>query len=68
MSLKAFHLLFITAATLLSLFFATWSVRQFAADRNFLYVVTAIAALGAGGGLVYYGSRFARKLKHVSFL
>lgn len=69
MSLKAFHIVFITASTLLAVGFATWSFWNYYSDRgskmDLLYgalsVVVAIA-------LVVYGRYVLKKLKNISNL
>jgi hypothetical protein len=69
MSLKALHLVFITAATLLSFGFAAWCFRAYATGETAkLGLILGVASLVAGLGLVIYGRYFLKKLKHVSFL
>jgi heme A synthase len=66
MSLKAIHIVFIIASTLLSIFFGIWAVREFlgpeGGPEHLLYGVLSIAALV---GLVFYGRYFLRKMKHI---
>ena len=68
MSLKAFHFVFIGASILLSLGFAVWAVKEFAADGSAVSGLFALLGLLAGAALVRYGLGVARKLKHVSYL
>ncbi len=69
MSLKAFHILFILAATLLSLFFGTWSIRHYrVGDASLFELILGIASLGLSVLLIGYGRYFLRKLKHISYL
>ena len=65
MSLKAFHVFFITAAVLLSFGFGTWGF--FEHQRTGAPVTILYTALGfvCGGGLIAYGLWFLRKLKGV---
>jgi len=68
MSLKAFHLFFISASTVLALGFASWCFIEYRAHSNALYAVAGGAAAASGVALVYYGLRFARKLKDIGSL
>ena len=60
MSLRAFHIVFVTVCTLLCAFFAVWAF-GFAADRT--AVITALGVIGAIGtlGMPVYGVYFYRK-------
>ena len=60
MSLKNFHLLFISCAVLLALFVAVWAFGE-RVDRGNVMVVPAAAALAAGVGLVLYELSFLRR-------
>ncbi len=68
MSLKAFHLIFVTALTSLAFGCSAWKFKTFAADRANLDLALAIAALLGGIAVIVYGKYFLKKLKHVSFL
>jgi membrane associated rhomboid family serine protease len=61
MSLKAFHLIFVTLLTALSFGFATWA---FSSGKIIL------GALGALAGIlvIIYGFYFLKKLKKISYL
>jgi hypothetical protein len=61
MSLKAFHLVFVTAMSSLTFGCALW---RFAAGDAFWGSLAA----AAGVGVIIYGIYFLKKLKHVSFL
>jgi hypothetical protein len=68
MSLKAFHVIFITAAVLLAFGFGAWMLDVHkdsgaAADYNL-----GIGSLVVGVALVGYEIYFLRKLKNVSYL
>jgi len=70
MSLKAIHLVFISASTLLAMGFSGWSLSNFFAPEG---GVKLDLALGLGSalsavGLMVYGVYFLKKLKNVSFL
>ena len=60
MSLKNFHLLFISCAVLLAIFVAVWAFGERSA-RGEVMVVAAVAALAAGAGLVVYERTFLRR-------
>ena len=68
MSLKAFHVVFILASTLLSVGFGAWAVREFSTTREAANLVMAGGAFVAGVALIWYSRWFLRKLKHVSYL
>ncbi len=69
MSLKAFHLLFISAATALALGCAIWGLKNYFSDSG----RPADLAFGLGSvavavGLVVYERYFLKKLKRESYL
>jgi ABC-type Mn2+/Zn2+ transport system permease subunit len=64
-SLRAFHLLFITLSVILTAFFATWALGQYSAAHDASYVVVAAGSLAAGLGLVLYGAQFQRKTRNL---
>ena len=68
MSLKGFHIVFVTLSTLLALAFAGWSFRVWSAGGGGLYLALAAAGGLAAVGLVVYGVWFLRKRKDVSSL
>lgn len=68
MSLKAFHLIFITAASLLAFGFGAWLLRSPAAEATTGNLVGGIASLVVGMGLLIYEGYFIKKLKNVSYL
>jgi len=61
MSLKAFHLIFVTLLTSLSFGCAAWAFQA----GNIFWGVTGIAA---GVAVIFYGIYFLKKLKNVSYL
>lgn len=63
MSLKFFHIVFITASTLLAFGFAVWSYMAYASAGHFINLVGAIVSVIFGIGLIFYGSWFLRKIK-----
>ncbi|HSY43227.1 MAG TPA: hypothetical protein VK811_04905 [Candidatus Acidoferrum sp.] len=61
MSLKAFHLIFVTSLTTLSLGFTVWA---FCSGRTIFGLLgLVVAAL-----VVFYGVYFLKKLKKISYL
>ena len=68
MSLKAFHLVFITASVLLSFVIAAWSMVGYADVGRTMDLVFGISSAAIGLGLIVYGRYFLRKLKHISYL
>lgn len=65
MSLKAFHILFVTASVLLAVGFGVWSVLFYRAEGGVGYLGMGVLSFVLGGALVAYGVAFVRKLKHV---
>ncbi|MCL4788585.1 MAG: hypothetical protein KJ070_17625 [Verrucomicrobia bacterium] len=69
MSLKAFHVIFITAASALAFGFGVWMLREYrlpgggSGDLAF-----GVASLIVGVALLVYEGYFLRKLKNESFL
>ena len=61
MSLKAFHLIFVTLLTALSFGFAAWA---FVTGRP----VFGVAGIATGILVVIYGVYFLKKLKKISYL
>jgi hypothetical protein len=69
MSLKAFHIIFITASTLLAFGFGAWSLAAyFAANGGTLDLILGSASVSAGIALIVYGKYFLKKLKNISYL
>lgn len=69
MSLKAFHVVFITAAILLAFGFGAWLFREYRSPAGTSGdLVWALASLAVGVGLIFYERYVLRKLKNVSYL
>jgi len=70
MSLKAIHLLFIFASTLLCFGFAAWAVWNYRHEEpaSPLNLGMGIASGLIGCALIVYGRYFLKKLKDVSYL
>jgi uncharacterized membrane protein YcjF (UPF0283 family) len=68
MSLKAFHIIFVTASIAVSLFLGIWSFMSYRdthARADLIYVICSAIAVIA---LLWYGKYFLKKLKHISYL
>lgn len=65
MSLKGFHILFITLATLLTLGLGVWCVRAYLAERADLYIGLGGLSFAAAVALVWYGIHFFKKIKRL---
>jgi len=68
MSLKAFHLIFITASVLLTFGFGAWSLVGYSDVGRTADLVSGLVSLGIGIGLILYGRYFLKKLKNISYL
>jgi len=65
MSLKAFHVLFIGASTLLAFYFAAWCLSASTADAGSGRVLAGLAALASGVALIGYEAWFLKKMRGV---
>jgi hypothetical protein len=69
MSLKAFHLLFITAATALAVGCGVWGLKDFFSAQGRAWdLVFGLGSLAVALGLVLYERYFLKKLKRVGYL
>lgn len=69
MSLKAFHLVFITAASALAFGCGVWGLKGYwSAGGGPLDLWFGLGSLVAGVGLIVYERYFLKKLKHVDYL
>jgi hypothetical protein len=69
MSLKAFHVVFITAATALAVGCGIWAFKDyFSADGRAWDLVFGVGCIAAAVGLVFYERYFLKKLKNISYL
>ncbi len=69
MSLKAFHVIFITASSGLAFGCGVWALKNgFSAEGRALDFVVGIGSLAASVGLILYERYFLKKLKDVSYL
>ncbi len=63
MSLKAFHLVFVTASVVLALGFGAWGIEAYSSRGEEGTLVLALLSLLFGAALVVYGVRVRAKLK-----
>ena len=68
MSLKMFHVVFITAASALAFGCGVWELKNaFSEGGTTLDIVFGVLALLAGAGLICYERYFLKKLKDISY-
>ncbi|MCP5519093.1 MAG: hypothetical protein H7A45_17760 [Verrucomicrobiales bacterium] len=68
MSLKAFHILFVTLSILLAFGFGGWELVTYSRTGAGMDLFLGVASLAAGVGLVFYLRKVIRKLKGISLL
>ncbi len=68
MSLKAFHIFFITVSILIGLILAGWFAMRFHSGQGNVYLLASIASVCGSVALFIYARRFLKKLKHISYL
>ena len=69
MSLKAVHVIFVTAALLLTAFFGGWAWHEYASPQGTrAHLIYGLLSIIAFLGLIVYGKYFLKKLKHISYL
>lgn len=69
MSLKAFHIVFISASILLALGIGGWALNNYSSSvgtRGDLFA--GVGSLAAAVALAIYGVYFLKKLKNISYL
>jgi hypothetical protein len=68
MSLKAFHLIFVSASIAVSLFLGVWAFMAYRESGLRMYLGYSGASAVAVVALLWYGRYFLKKLKHISYL
>ena len=63
MSLKGFHIFFITISSLAAIAFGVWCFATPAAASQTFYKVTGALSIVVGIGLIVYGKSFLAKMK-----
>ena len=66
MSLRAFHLFFISLSAVMAAFCSAWAFSQYRADHQAIYVVGSVASALSVAGLALYGAAFQRKTRKLS--
>jgi len=65
MSLRAFHVIFVVATIVLSLYVALWGIREYSAERSLGALALALLFLANAVGLIVYGKKAAAKFKEL---
>ncbi len=69
MSLKAFHLVFITASSALACGCGVWGLKNYwSPDGRLLDLLFGLGSFAAGTALILYERYFLKKTKNVSYL
>lgn len=68
MSLKGFHIVFITFSTLLALGCSAWCLSIYQAFGATVYIVGAVVSGAVAIGLLTYGVWFYRKMKRLRLI
>lgn len=66
MSLRAFHIVFITVSVALMVYLSVWGVREYMAARSTMGIGMAVFGVVGGISLIWYGKRAFGKLKELS--
>ncbi|GEM_PF-106204 len=67
-SLKAFHVVFVSLTMLLCGGFGVWAIGQYRTAGDAAHLAAAVSSFGAIPVLLIYGRWFLRKLRHVGYL
>lgn len=68
MSLKALHVVFVTACLALAGFLAVWSFMEYDRTHVTAWLAGGICSCLSMVALLVYGRYFLKKLKHISYL
>ncbi len=69
MSLKAFHLIFVSSATLLAFGCAVWALKNYSTPEGRLGdLLFGVGSALSGGALILYERYFLKKTKDVGYL
>ena len=63
MSLRAFHLFFISLSAVMAAFCSAWAFSQFQTGHQLIYGAGALASAASVAGLAVYGVAFQRKTR-----
>ena len=68
MSLKAFHIVFITSAVILAVFLGGWCLYEyFTHTHRVVDLLLGLLSLAGAVGMVVYGRYFLKKLKNIDY-
>ena len=65
MSLRAFHIIFVLATIVLSLYVTLWGIREFSAERSLGALALAALFLATAVALMIYGKKALTKFKEL---
>ena len=65
MSLRMFHLVFISVSVVLAAFVVAWAIGQYRLAHETDYALLAVTAVLFGGALAVYGAAFQRKTRNL---
>jgi hypothetical protein len=65
MSLRAFHVFFITISGLLAAFCAAWAVNQYRVEPSAAYLAGAVVSVASVAALGVYATLFQRKTRNL---
>ena len=65
MSLRAFHLFFISLSAVMAAFCAAWAFSQFRAGHEVIYALGSLTSAVSVAGLAAYGAAFQRKTRNL---
>ena len=68
MTLKGFHIVFITFSTALACVLGVWCIRVNLAEGRPVYLAGAIGSFAAAAVLIVYGIWFSRKMKRLRII
>lgn len=68
MSLKAFHVVFITVSIVLCVGVGLWALREYRAQGDIVTLLAGLFSLASAVILLVYGRWFLRKLRGVGYL
>ncbi len=63
MSLRAFHLFFISLSAVMAAFCSAWAFSQFRVGHEFVYGAGSVLSALSVAGLAVYGASFQRKTR-----
>ena len=65
MSLRAFHLFFISVSAVMAAFCCAWAFSQFRVDHELVYGAGSVISALSVAGLAVYGAAFQRKTRNL---